>query len=152
LILKKIATILRENGNSECLKKASLFETQTSKTTTLHFRNLDLNTANIMAIAAILREEKEHHGDGITSISFSYNHRLGDLGVTHIIKSLPASVSEIGLVNCGIGDKGGYEILHWMKATPNLQMICMEQNNFSDTLQTEFNIFKKENPTIMVIF
>ena len=151
-ILKKIAAVLRKNGNSECIKKANALESSTSKITTLHFRSLDLHTTDIAAIAAILKEEKNSPENNITSISFSYNHRLGDMGATRILESIPTSVREIGLVHCGIGDQGGIEILHWMKATPNLQMICIEQNNFSDSLQTEFKNFKKENPNIMVIF
>jgi hypothetical protein len=69
-----------------------------------------------------------------------------------IAKKLPHSIYEIGLVGCGIGDKGGTEVLNWMRKSYNLQMICIEQNNFSEKLKIEFNVFKKENPKVMVIY
>jgi hypothetical protein len=56
------------------------------------------------------------------------------------------------LVDCGIGDRGGTEILNWAKASSNLKMICIEQNNFSEKLKMEFNVFKKENLRITVVF
>ena len=31
-------------------------------------------------------------------------------------------------------------------------MICIEQNNFSDKLKMEFNLFKIENPEVMVVY
>jgi hypothetical protein len=39
-----------------------------------------------------------------------------------------------------------------MQKSNSLQMICMEQNNFSDTLKKAFRIFKKENPNIIVVY
>jgi len=69
-----------------------------------------------------------------------------------IAKKLPSSIGEIGLVDCGIGDKGGAEILNWMKKSHKLQMICIEQNNFSDKMKMECYIFKKENPKIIVVY
>jgi hypothetical protein len=68
------------------------------------------------------------------------------------MQSMPANVKEIGCVGCGINDSGGHAILEWMKTASNLQMICIEKNNFSDDLRQQFNIFKKQNPHIMVIF
>lgn len=85
-------------------------------------------------------------------MSVSYNQRLGDSGVTILLEKLPATVSEIGLVNCGIGDVGGLVILNWMRNSQNLQMICMEQNNFSANLRMEFSRFGSENPSVVVIY
>jgi len=67
------------------------------------------------------------------------------------MKAIPESVSEIWLVGCGIGDIAGVAILDWMKQSANLQMICMEQNNFSTDFQQGLYIFKKQNPQIMVV-
>jgi hypothetical protein len=105
----------------------------------------------VAAVAGILEQEKGNNSNLIKSISFSYNHLIGDTGAIAIARSLPYSVCEIGLVDCGIGDKGGTEILNWMKTSPQLQMICIEQNNFSDKLKMEFKVFKNTNPKIMVV-
>lgn len=123
-----------------------------SQTSILTLRNLGLNSSDVSIIAAILKEEKKHNSNSITSISFSYNPLIGDSGVPAIVKNLPKSICEIGLVDCGIGDMGGYQILTWMKKSPTLQYICMEQNNFSEALKMEFRNFKRNNPNVMVVF
>lgn len=150
-MLKKIAEVLRNTQNLECLKKAESLETEVSQIGTLNLRNLGLNPIDITAITSILEQGKNNNDDFIKSISFSYNNLIGDIGAIDIARSLPSSISEIGLVDCGIGDKGGNEILNWIKTSPNVKMICIEQNNFSDQLKVEFNIFKKNNPKIMVV-
>ena len=96
---------------------------------------------NSIAIAAVLEQEKDTAV--ITSISFSYNGQMGDIGATALAKGLPASVQEIGFVGCGIADTGGRETLNWMKTAGILQMICIEQNEFSEKLKKEFQGFKK---------
>ena len=121
------------------------------QTGTLNLRNLGLNPTDAVAVADILKQEKINNSDFIQSISFSYNNLIADAGVIAIVDSLPLSISEIGLVDCGIGDEGGIEILNWMRKSTNLQMICAEQNNFSDTLRKEFMLFKKHHPRITVI-
>ena len=134
-----------------CLEKAASFERNTSQTKILSFRNLDLEPEEVAGIAQILKAEKSTHRTYLKSISFSYNHLIADQGTKLIIQSLPLSMTEIGLVACGIGDKGGRAVLNWMTTATQLQMICMEQNNFSDTLKAEINIFKQNNPQIMVV-
>ena len=86
-----------------------------SQTSILSLRNLGLNLPDVSIIAAILKVEKNRNSNSIISISFSYNPLIGDLGAAAIVKSLPVSISEIGLVGCGIGDGGGIEVLKWMK-------------------------------------
>lgn len=152
IVLNKIAKVLRKTGNLECLKKAKSIEGNTSLTTTLNLRNLDLKPVDIVAIADVLEQEKSNNDDCIKSISFSYNNLIGDIGATVLARSLLSSICEIGLVDCGINDKGGTEILNWVKTLPNLTMICIEQNNFSEKLKMEFKVFKKENPRITVVF
>lgn len=76
---------------------------------------------------------------------------IGDSGAIAIASSLPISIQEIGLVNCGISDIGGTEILHWIKKSTNLQMICIEGNDFSNKMKMGFYLFKKSNPQIMVV-
>jgi hypothetical protein len=95
----------------------------------LHLISLELNAANISNIANSLQEE-----NNIQSISFSYN-AIGDLGTIALLEKLPKSITEIGLVNCNITDNGGIELLNWMKNAPQLQMVCIEQNNFSAELK-----------------
>lgn len=148
-MLKEIARILKKIGSAACLEKAKDLENESSQPNTLHLRSLGLGSNDISAIASILEQEKD--SSVLTSISFSYNKQMGDLGATALAKSLPASLQEIGLVGCGIRDTGGRAILHWMKTAPHLHMICMEQNDFSNELKKEFEVFKQHHPQILVV-
>ena len=109
-MLKKIAIVLRETGNLQCLKKAEDLETNPSQSRTINLRRLELKPINIKTIASIIAQEKNNNV--LRSISLSYNNQIGDTGVTALIKSLSTSLHEIGLVDCGIGDQGGTEILN----------------------------------------
>ena len=150
MVNKGIAKLLRKKGSLECTQKAETLENEISDISNLNLRNLGLDEQDIVDITNIL--EQENDTIYIKSISFSYNKLIGNVGATLIAKKIPHSIYEIGLVDCGIGDKGGYEILHWMRKSNSLQMICIEQNNFSDSLKREFNIFKRENPKVMVVY
>lgn len=138
-------------GTEPCLKKARALEKESSPIRTLSLRNLSLSASDVTSIANCLNPEKETDNDLIKSISFSYNSLLGDSGVIALAKNLSKNIREVGLVNCGISDIGGSEILNWMKNAPQLQMICMEQNNFSETLKSAFREFSRENPQILVV-
>ena len=151
-IQKEIAAILRKIGSKKCLAKAEILESESSSTSSLHLRNLSLNSSNLHHIANCFNQADDHHNHFLKSISFSYNQMMGDSGAIVLMKNLPKSICEIGLVNCGISDIGGIEILQCMLNSPNLQMICMEQNNFSEKLKLEFNKFRTANPHILVVY
>lgn len=129
-----------------------MLENDVSQTSSLNLRDLRLDSSRVSSIGVILEKEKRKNSNFITSISFSYNPLIGDLGVIAIAQSLPYTIREVGLVDCGTGDQGGLEILKWMKKSTNLNMICMEQNNFSEALEMEFRDFIKKNPNVMVVF
>ena len=150
-MLKEIAKILRNNGNSKCVKKALEIEGD-SQANSLHLKSLDLNLEDITSIAAVLKKEKDSKGTSIRSISFSYNVEMGDEGAKLLINSLPSSIREIGFVDCGIGDAGGKEILRWIKKSLQLRLICVEQNNFSKFMKIDFRIFKTDHPNATVIY
>ncbi len=147
---KKIAKALRTIGNSKCLEKAKQLEDDGFQTSTLHLRDLSLTPNDSTAIVTVLKQE--HYNDAITSISFSYNKEIGDAGASVLAKSLPTSLSENGLVDCGIGDEGGREILNSIKTLKQLKMICIEQNKFSDHLKIEYKIFGQAHPKILIVF
>ena len=150
IVNREIAKLLRKKENLECAQKADFLENECSEMISLNLRNLSLDKKDIVDITNII--ERENDNIYLRSISFSYNQLIGDVGATLMAKKLPYSIHEIGLVDCGIGDKGGYEILEWMKKSKRLQMICIEQNDFSDKLKMEFNIFKRENPKVIVVY
>jgi len=117
------------------------------QTSILNFRNLDLSAANTVALANILKEGDE----ALTSISFSYNHSLGDEGAIALANNLPESITEIGLVDCGIGELGGAALLNWVKKSPKLRMVCFEQNKFSTQLKMAYRKIGTERPHFLVV-
>ena len=148
----EIIEILQKVGTERCLTKAETLEKESPPLRSLNLRNLNLDAAHVIAIANSLNQENEIDQDQFKSISFSYNTLLGDAGAIALAKNMSKEIFEIGLVNCGIGDQGGSEILNWMKASPKLRMICMEQNNFSEKLIIKFENFRSINPQVMVVF
>ena len=150
MLNKRISKILRKKGTLSCIQKAEILENNSAKIRDLNLRNLDLEANDVLDIMDNITQESD--AIPIKSISFSYNLHIGDVGAILIAKKLPGSMSELGLVGCGITDKGGTEILNWMRTSQNLQMICIENNKFSDQLKKEFSIFKKENPEKIVVF
>ena len=73
----------------------------------------------------------------LVSFSFSYN-AIGDDDASTVAASLPASLTELGLVGCSIGDQGGGAILEWAKYANGLRMICIEDNSMSDQMRKQF--------------
>lgn len=143
----QLIIVLRTIGNVKCLQKAVALENQQDPIVSLNLRDLSLSPSNIEVIVDCL---KEANGP-LASISFSYNSALGDLGAVALSKSLSSHVSEIGLVNCGIGDLGGFAVLNWMKNATQLRMICIEQNDFSEQLKSKFRQFSNDHPHVLVV-
>ncbi len=149
--LEDIAHILNKTGHPQCQEKAKILANEVHKSMSLHLRSLSLKLSDILAIASVIAQENTSIASSISSISLSYNQEVGDAGAIAIFKSLPSSISELGLVGCGIGDQGGTEILTWMNNAPNLRMICIEQNNFSEKLKSQFRLFGNSQRRIMVV-
>ncbi|MFT4678402.1 MAG: hypothetical protein ACI84C_002846 [Flavobacteriales bacterium] len=151
-MLRKLEEVLIKKGSSECLKKLESLEKEISLNGLLNLRKLDLEENELVSIANILEQEKGSSNSQLKSISLSYNPLVGNVGASLLLKSLPSSVREIGLVGCGIGDNGGIALLKWMEEATDLQMICVEQNNFSKDLRINFKKFRSNNPQVLFVF
>lgn len=144
-----IIHILESHGTEASLKKTKDIAESKQDMHSLHLRDLGLTQAKILAIAVALQSSNVPIG----SVSLGYNQAMKDAGAVALIEALPDSVFELGLVACGIGDEGGKKLLQWMQEnTTNLQMICIENNDFSDNLKMHFKNFRLQNPKIIFIF
>lgn len=76
---------------------------------------------------------------------------MGDLGTIALVENLPQSVVEMGLVGCGIGDEGGKALLNWMTQSPNLKMVCIENNDFSADMIKQFHELSAQKPYMMLV-
>ncbi|MFT7674217.1 MAG: hypothetical protein ACI845_002634 [Gammaproteobacteria bacterium] len=134
MIISYLINTLRSVNNPVCEKVASnllLFKSNKSHYD-LHLRNADLNNNEVKLIAEATKIVNDEGGPLLRSFSMSYNSNLRDEGVLMLVKSLPSTVTEIGLVQCGLGDKGGEALMIWASNVPTLHWLCVEQNSFSD--------------------
>ncbi len=141
---QQIAHLLNLKGSKIHTQRALLIEKSAGQ---LNLRDLALTTFDVKEISTILKSSTT-----IKSISMSYNPMIGDTGVEALIHSLPPAITELGLVGCGIRDQGGLIVLKWAMNAKNLQMICIEQNNFSTHLRSLFDQFRKENKEMTVVY
>lgn len=140
----QLSDLLIATNRTACIDRAKVIAQSTGQ---LKFRDLALSLSEVKDIAAILKDS-----EAITSISFSYNRLMGNEGAIAMAKGLPDTITEIGLVGCGIGDLGGSAILNWAKSLKHLRMICIEQNSFSEELKYEFKAFSNDHPEILVVY
>ena len=107
-------------------------------TLNVHLRNANMTAADAKLIATALDRTPIFELARLGSFSLSYN-AIGDEGAKNLANSLPATLTELGLVGCSIGDRGGKAILDWAKHANGLHMICIEDNNMSDEMRKQFS-------------
>ena len=107
-------------------------------TLNVHLRNANMTAADAKLIANALDRTPVVELARLGSFSLSYN-AIGDEGAKNLANSLPATLTELGLVGCSIGDRGGKAILDWAKHANGLHMICIEDNNMSDEMRKQFS-------------
>jgi hypothetical protein len=118
----------------------------------LHLRDADLNLNQIKSIAEAIKTVHENGGPSLQSFSMSYNSNLGDEGVLILIKSFPQTITEIGLVQSGIGDKGGEALIGWAANAKQLRWLCIEGNIFSNDIKDRLRELGQERNDLLVIF
>jgi len=110
-------------------------------TLNVHLRNANMTAADAKTIANALDRTPVFELARLGSFSLSYN-AIGDEGAKNLANSLPATLTELGLVGCSIGDRGGKAILDWAKHASGLHMICIEDNKMSDEMRKHFGRLK----------
>lgn len=98
----------------------------------LHLRNINVFTSEIVSLINDLDIFFKHSSKDLRSFSFSYNRNLGEAGLIKLLEVLPKSISILGLVDCGLGNKDMEGLLQWVKMNPQISMICIENNVFSN--------------------
>ena len=110
-------------------------------TLNVHLRNANMTAADAKLIANALDRTPIFELARLGSFSLSYN-AIGDQGAKNLADSLPTTLTELGLVGCSIGDRGGKAILDWAKHAHGLHMICIEDNKMSDQMRKHFGRLK----------
>ena len=151
--LRVLIHALRSTNNAACLNASYRLEEALLSNTevNLHLRNADLKASDAETIAEALLEVSLNDLPVITSFSMSYNPDLTDAGVVALAKALPRSLSEVGFVDCNIGDDGGAALLQFSQHAAGLRMICLEGNRFSEALKRKFAKLSQARAGLMVI-
>lgn len=97
----------------------------------LHLRRAGLQAAHAVVLADAIRQLATGPGPQLRSFSASYNRGLTDSGAVALAEAFPATMSELGLVGCVLGDPAGIAILNWVKRAVRPGMVCVEDNRFS---------------------
>jgi single-stranded DNA-specific DHH superfamily exonuclease len=118
----------------------------------LHLRNADLNYNQIKSIAEAIKTVHEKEGPSLQSFSMSYNSNLGDEGVLILVKNLPQTITQIGLVKSGIGDKGAQALIRWSTNAKQLRWLCVENNIFSNDIKDRLRNLGRERSDLLVVY
>lgn len=144
---------LRSIGKPVCMDAANRLATLTGTSAgfDLLLRRAELNAADAKVLANGMLRSDTGNEFFLESFSASFNPDLGDTGAAALAEVFPESMTELGLVGCSIGDAGGRAILEWARIAPNLRMMCVEGNRFSDDMRSQFQGFAPQGRQILVV-
>lgn len=136
----ELINALRSIGKPVCMDAADRLAASAGTKTgfDLHLRGAGLNEADARVLADGMLRSDAGDGPVLRSFSASYNPELGDTGAAALAEAFPETMTELGLVGCSIGDAGGRAILEWAQTAPKVRMICVEGNNFSTGMRSQF--------------
>jgi hypothetical protein len=148
----KLAPALRTVGGEVCMNAAQRLENlhRDGRPISLHLRRAGLNMSGALMIARALQSLSASEAALLRSFSVSYNPDMEDGGAIALAQSMPGNIRDVGLVGCGLSDAGGAALLEWADSAVGLQMICVEENRFSDQLRKQFVLLREENSSLVV--
>ena len=117
----------------------------------LHLRSAGLNQDEVQRIAEAIKAVHDNGGPSLQSFSLSYNTGVNDEGVLSLVKNLPTTLTEIGLVGCNVGDTGGDALAAWAANAPKLHWLCVEQNHFSQATKNRLKKLGEARSGLLVI-
>lgn len=151
--LSILARVLRATDKDICVAAAARLENLSAMASSfdLHLRSAGLDTADATNIAAAIRGSTADEQLSLRSFSSSYNPDIGELGAVALINSLPPTLSEIGMVGCGLGDESGEALLDWVQNASSIRMICVEGNAYSPKMRQRISNLRKDRSGLTVI-
>ena len=149
----ELITALRSIGKPVCLVAADRLAASTGSLAgfDLHLRRAGLNEADARILTRGMLSSDVRNGPFLQSFSASYNPDLGDAGAAALAEAFPKTMRELGLVGCSVGDAGGRRILEWARTAPDLRMICVEGNRFSNSMRSQFQDLASLDRQILVV-
>ena len=153
LYFSVLTKALRATGNAACVREADRLQASPKLMSyfNLHLRQAGLNVRDAVIIAEGMREASNRFNGSMQSFSVSYNHGLEDEGVIALANSFPPTLTEVGLVDCGIGDEGGNALFNWAQGAVALRMICLERNNLSQGMRDRFYALGEKRKDLFIV-
>jgi len=154
MILNPLINALRLTNDAICERASVELLAMESNPSSydLHLRHAVLNSDDIERISESIKIIDDTGGPELHSFSMSYNSNLRDEGAVIIANNLPSTLTEIGLVGCGIGDIGAEALIVLAQKTPKLHWLCVENNAFSnDTKQQLLKLGQQRNGLLVVV-
>lgn len=153
MIPTELIKALRSIGKPTCLDAADQLVASTGSPEgfDLHLRRAGLNEADARVLANGMLHVDAGNSLLLKSFSVSYNPGLGDVGAAALSEAFPETMTELGLVGCSVGDAGGSSILEWARTAPDLRIICVEGNNFSAGMKSQFQDLASFGRDILVV-
>ena len=135
--IKYIIKALRNIQKIVCLKEADRLvkNYNQSKFYNLHLRNAEIDIYDAELIAFSLKKTHQNNQIILKSFSISYNPTVKLYGLKFILDSLPDHIQSLGLVACNFDDDAGEIIMSFLSRSKNLKMVCIEDNNFSNSMK-----------------
>jgi hypothetical protein len=152
LNIQGLAEALRATQKTACLIMADQLDAleMTASGFDLHLRSAGLVQQDALKIATAISRLSGTNGPSMRSFSVSYNREIGDIGASALVQSLPASVTEIGMVGCDLGDDSGEVLLDWAGQPSALRMICVENNLYSTKMRNQISDLRHSRPSLFV--
>ena len=135
-------------GKPVCLDVARKLSSSASKTPTydLHLRSAGLTVRDATILAAAIRQTPN-----LRSFSASYNPDITDIGIATLAAAFPYTMRELGMVGCGMRDKGALAILEWAHRTAGPRMICIENNMLSTGTKSTLMALREQHKSITLV-
>ena len=151
--VRKLASALRDIGLSKTLGLARELESlnKGGNYIDVYLRDADMRHQHALKLATSLRQLTFAEAGCIRSFSSSYNGKIGDIGISAIVRELPPSLLELGLVECGIGDVAGEHLLAWAGKSSKSLLLCIEGNRFSKNLRERFITLSDRSKNIELV-
>lgn len=152
-LIVKLSSALRLIGGAVCTDAARRLETSRKDADrfSLHLRRADLSKADALFLSHALQSLTAREAFLIKSLSVSHIPEMEDTGALALARAMPRNLWEVGFVGCGLSDDGGQALLEWASKALALQMICVEDNKFSDDLRKRFNALAENDCHPLVV-
>jgi hypothetical protein len=93
-------------------------KTESENASILTFRNLDLKTIELEYLMQVIYPDYQEIIIKYSPFSINKNSVLSDEAMRNVIRFLPKSILEIGLVGCGLKNEAARLTSHWLRKNP----------------------------------